>query len=232
MKQLILIRSDSTAWQEAAAESQGRDNEIDAETDPDQKQTDLDDRRLQGTLPLPLSDKGKIALKQVAQILKDYEFGTIYNSGNESSGPTAEYLADLCEVKTRKITELRELNCGLWQGLRIKDIKKRYCKAYKQWRSDPASVCPPEGEQLDNCRDRVIDALKTIFRKSKTDTVVITAAAIVAALIECLLTGKTMENIWEIADHDTVVKKFELTDRLDSDLPEALELELEVPGSR
>ncbi len=232
MKQLILIRSGSTAWQEAAAESQRRDFEIDADAEPDQKPDDLDDRRLQGTLPLPLSDKGKAALRQVADILKGYKFGTIYNSGNESSGPTAEYIADLCEIKTKKITELRELNCGLWQGLRIKDIKKRYGKAYKQWRSDPASVCPPEGEPLDDCRERVTGALKTIFRKSKTDTVVITAAAIVAALIECLLTGKTMEKIWEIADHDNVVRRFELTEKMDNDLPEALQLKPGVPDAR
>jgi len=226
MKQIILIRSGSTAWEEADA------GDIDQQS-PEGKSCccDTDDRRLQGTLPLPLSDKGKAALNDIAEILKREGVGAIYSSGNESSEPTAKYLAELCELKSRKVTDLTELNCGLWQGLRIKDIKKRYGRAYKQWRSDPLSVCPPEGEQMDDCQDRAAAALKCIVKKNKADTAVIVAAQIVAAQIESLLTGRVSGEFWDIADDSHIIKKFRLTGAYVDKIPQALLCELEVPDT-
>ena len=159
MKKLILIRSGSTAWAEAAqaellrsiagnsqtaaiADNGGADAaSIDQWTEVDICADQ--ERRLQGTLPLPLSEQGKEALSHIAEVLKRYDIQTIYSSGNESSGPTAEFLAEKCGYKTKKNPDLKEMNCGLWQGLRFKDIEKRYNNAYKQWRNSPESICPP-----------------------------------------------------------------------------------------
>ena len=142
MKKLILIISGSTAWAEADnAEIERVEDDDSQENHNDCTKAESSDaasgRRLQGTLPLPLSEQGKESLISVANILKQYDTQTIYSSGNESSGPTAEFLAELCDLKTKKNTDLKELNCGLWQGLRYRDIEKRYSNAYKQWRNDP-----------------------------------------------------------------------------------------------
>ena len=103
---------------------------------------------------------------------------------------------------------MREMDCGLWQGLRIKDIKKRYCRAYRQWRTDPTSICPPEGERVEDAWARVTKALETISRKNKTKTVALVAAPIVGALVECVLTAKPVERLWEIIDQAAAVREF------------------------
>ena len=112
MNKLILIRAGKTIWQEG--------------------QPTADESRLQGTVSLPLTEVGKKCLQKAAEILEREEIDAIYSSGNESSGPAAQYLARLCRLKTKKAPGLRELNFGLWQGLLIGEIKKRYGRAYRQ----------------------------------------------------------------------------------------------------
>jgi broad specificity phosphatase PhoE len=93
--------------------------------------------------------------------------------------------------------------------LRIKDIKNRYAKAYRQWRSDPASICPPDGETLTDAFERVTEALIKLLKK-RDETVAIVAAPIVAALIECAITREPLENLWQIVDQGKNVKSFTL----------------------
>ena len=196
MNKLILVKAGSTAWQEADAGP--------------------DDQRLQGIVPLPLSDPGKNALEEIGAQLQrektvsENTLDCLYSSGNESSGPTAEYLAQLCHLKKRKISSLCELDCGLWQGLRIAEIKKRYGKAYRQWRNDPTSVCPPQGESVQDAFARVKKSLGIIDKKSRQKTIIIVAAKMVAALIECCLIEKELKLLWEIADEQPPLRCFEL----------------------
>ena len=112
-------------------------------------------------------------------------------------------------MKTRKRPELRELDCGLWQGLQVGEISKRFGKTYRQWREDPTSVCPPSGEQVLAAYERVTDGLEALDRKHRHETVVVVAARIVGALIEGYLTGMGLERLWEIVDRDEPLRVFE-----------------------
>ena len=147
MYKLILIRAGNTPWQE--------------------RQPTADESRLQGTVSLPLTEQGKQSLQKIAQILQEEKIDSLYSSGNESSGPTAEYLARLCQIKTKKVPGLRELDFGLWQGLRITEIKKRFGRAYRQWRADPTSVRPPQGESVPETYDRVCRSLCSLNKKNR-----------------------------------------------------------------
>ena len=229
MKKLILIISGSTAWAEAdlAENEQSEGKKTSDSASQAETAENASERRLQGTLPLPLSEQGKDALGAVAEVLKHYDAQTIYSSGNESSGPTAAHLAELCNYKNKKNTDLKELDCGLWQGLRFKDIEKRYSNAYKQWRNDPESICPPDGELFADCRERIESALLSIIKKSKSQTIVIVVAEIAAAIIECLLTDKISKDFWDVADSNSQIRIFELSEAEKGTLPKACPVKTE-----
>lgn len=234
MNKIILVRAGNTAWEETLPENCSQ-TAVTKENAISEGSSGLknDQQRLQGTLSLPLSDAGKDALKKVASLLQCEEVAIIYSSGNESSGPTAEYLADLCHLKTRKVTRMHELDCGLWQGLRIKDIKQRYGRAYRLWREDPAAVCPPEGETVVEAFKRVEESLKAIAKKNKNGTAVaIVAAPVVAAIIECLLTGRSLEDFWSVSDKNEPVKKVILNDTLVNGVPQGHLVDFDTPQCR
>ncbi len=190
MNKLILIRAGGTPWQQGLPTA--------------------DESRLQGTVPLPLTEQAQEALHQFCDCVQRENVQVIYSSGNESSGPTAQFFADKCSLKTKKIPQLRELDCGLWQGLRISEIKNRYGRAYKQWRSDPTSVKPPQGEGLEEAAQRVQKALQDITDKNRGKTIVIVAALFVAAIIECLLTETSLDDIWPLVERDVALHVFAL----------------------
>ena len=197
MKKLILVRAGSTAWEDAS------------NRDEDGSALSPEDQRLQGTIPLPLCQDGMEALKEIAPVLLKEGAEIIYSSGNESSGPTAEYLAKICHLKNKKIPELGELDCGLWQGLMIKEIKNRFERAYRQWLSDPTSICPPQGESVTSASERICRALLLLQNKNNDKTVVIVGAKIVAALIECILTDSGLNQIWHFYDQPVPFRIFE-----------------------
>jgi broad specificity phosphatase PhoE len=188
MKKFIIIRSGLTAW----------DEEIGS---PDQ-------RRIQGTLPLPLSGAGNALLDGLAQQLMSEPTDCLYSSGNESAGPTAACLARLTGWKTRKIDELTEVDCGAWQGLQIQEIKKRFARAWRQWRHDPQSACPPQGERLADALDRMNQALVRIEKKHRDDTVVVVAGRIACGLLECALTQCPINQVWEFVSQEQSMRTF------------------------
>jgi len=190
MKKLIIVRAGSTDWQSDLPTA--------------------DESRIQGTVPLPLSQEGKETLRNIAEVVQRENPDRLYSSGNESSGPTAEFLAHLCRLKPKIIPSLHELDCGLWQGLRIAEIKKRYGRAYKQWCADPTSVRPAQGESLAEASLRIEQALREIQEKNHNKTVVVVAALIVAALIECILTGTPLNQLWHIAQNHKNIRIFHL----------------------
>ena len=200
MEKLILIRAGDTTWQEG--------------------QPTADESRIQGTVPLPLTEQAKKSLQKIAAVLLKEDVDCLYSSGNESSGPSAEFLAQLWQIKTKKIPNLRELNFGLWQGLRIVEIKKRYGRAYKQWLTDPTSIRPPQGESVLEAYERVAQSLHNLYKKNRDKTVVIVAAFVVAALIECLITEKSLGQLWQIAEQHDNLHIFDLSDRRGLHLPE------------
>jgi len=196
MRKLILVRAGSTAWEE----------EFPA---PASDTCPADERRLQGTIPLPLTTAGKQALSDIAATVRLQRSTVLYSSGNESSGPTAACLAELCHLKAKKVVSLRELDCGLWQGLQIKDIKQRFGRTYRQWRSDPTTVCPPKGESIDHALQRVTESIQLLGKKNPDEVVTLVAAPIISGLIECVLTGKELDQLWAIVDRSPVVRVFE-----------------------
>jgi broad specificity phosphatase PhoE len=188
MKKILIVRAGSPAWKE--------------------------EDRLQGTLPLPISESGKEVLNRISSLLREEGVDCLYSSGNESSGPTSQYLSELCGFKTKKHPGLRELDCGLWQGLRIHEIKKRFGSSYKQWRMDPTGFTTPQGEAMLAAYERVKEAVSHITKKSRSKPIAIVAGQIVSALIECYLTQGDPKYVWQLVDQGAPVKIIEFANRV------------------
>lgn len=179
MRKLILVRAGASAWDEQ--------------------------KRLQGIVSLPLCDAGKEALRPVAQEIEALSPDVLFSSGNESAGPTAEWLGTLCGLKPRKLVGLHEMDCGMWQGLREEEIRRRFGTAYREWRHDPGLLAPPQGESLAEVWERVRAGLAELRRKNRGKVVVLVAARIVSALIECAVRGVEPRLFWQVLEQMPVM---------------------------
>ena len=154
--------------------------------------TDFDaDRRLVGRLDLPPNERGEEQNAELVDLVRGLHL-TFLLCGE--GGPGEECAADLGDrlnlsVKVRG--DLCNLDQGLWEGLTVDDVNRRYPKLAKAWHDAPETVCPPEGESVGEALARVRAALAKPLKKGRTFGVV--AADPLASLIETAVTGEAPE---------------------------------------
>lgn len=165
--------------------------------------TDWDDAgRLQGDTDLPLSDCGRDAFAaRVAQVATgaDHDaLDVVLHGPDECSGQSGRILAAQLGVRARQIEDFREMDLGLWEGMRESELLERHPTVYKQWRADPTAVTPPDGDTLADTEARVLNALRRSLEKSGRGGVALVLRPISLGLVRCWLTGRPLEDLWEV----------------------------------
>lgn len=169
MLQIVLIRPGSTAF-----DSEGR---------------------IQGTLDVPLSEAGTEQVEAICGELADAGIEIIYSSPCQSSLETAEGIAKALGVKYKEVEKLRNLDHGLWQGMRLDEVKRKQPRVFKQWQEHPETVCPPEGEMVDQARQRVEAVLAKLVKKHKQGVVGIVLPEPLASLAQAQLSHQALPEL-------------------------------------
>jgi broad specificity phosphatase PhoE len=145
--------------------------------------------RVQGILDVPLSDRGRAEVAELADRLagNGVAIEALYCGPGESVVRTAETVARALGLRVRRLEELRNLDQGLWQGLQIDEIRRRNLKLFRQWQEDPRTVCPPLGETVESAQARIASALKPILKKHRDEAIGLVVAEPIARLVSCFL---------------------------------------------
>jgi broad specificity phosphatase PhoE len=173
---VLLIRSGATEWDERAY--------------------------LPGVADLPLCDRERDTFCIDGDFVVPGQVCGVLSAGDEASVQTAGLAADALKCKAKKCTGLGDVDLGLWQGLRIDELKERTPKVYRQWMEDPLSLNPPEGESLREARDRLIEQLiKAVEKTAKgvkngVPTVAVVLRPIALALVRSRLLGDSRLAGW------------------------------------
>lgn len=144
-------------------------------------------QRIQGSLDVPLSERGRAEATRLAVRMSDAKLDALYSAPCASAMETAATLGRALRLRVRKVEELRNLDHGLWQGLRLDEVKQRHLRLYRQWQDEPRCVCPPCGEALDDALDRVRAALRGITRRHRDGRIGLVAPDPIAQLIASCL---------------------------------------------
>jgi broad specificity phosphatase PhoE len=161
--------------------------------------THYDDQgRIQGTLDIPLNDQGSLKAQQLGDDLRSLGISTIYSSPCHAAWQTASIIAEALDVKLKKAEELQNVDHGLWQGMLIDDVKRKHPKVFRQWQEQPEAVCPPEGETVGDAGERCKTFISKVLRKNKAATVALVASEPLASVIQSMLTGTPLGDIWKI----------------------------------
>ncbi len=165
MTQVVLIRPGATAYDEQ--------------------------NRVQGILDIPLSERGRVEVAQLAADLpanlQGLALSALYCGPGESVVRTAEAVGKVLGLRPKRLDDLRNLDQGLWQGLQIDEIKRRNLRVFRQWQDDPLTVCPPLGETVEDALERIRAALKPLFKRHQGETIGLVVGEPLAQLIACHL---------------------------------------------
>ena len=163
--------------------------------------TDWDEQEyLPGVADLPLCDRDREELRFDPAVVGGVPVSSVISAGDEASTETAEIVAKALGVRSKKCVGLGDVDLGLWQGLRMHELRERTPKVYRQWQEDPLSLIPPEGETLRAARDRLVDQLMRSIEKAarggKDQSVAVVLRPIALALVRSKLLGDASVAVW------------------------------------
>jgi len=158
--------------------------------------------RLQGILDIPLSERGQ---REIARMLPKLEkslasspLAALYCGPAENVSRTAEIVGKALGIRPKRIDEFRNLDQGLWQGLQIDEIKRRNTKLFRQWIDDPETICPPQGETVENAMGRIKAAFRPLLRRHHDEAIGLVVGEPLARMVACYL---KCESLVQLDDH-------------------------------
>jgi probable phosphoglycerate mutase len=141
--------------------------------------------RIQGSLDLPLNLRGRAEVHDIVDQLQGLPLQCIYTSPSEPAHSTAAAIGDNLGIPVKESDDLRNVDQGLWEGLQIDEIRRKYPKVFKQWEDAPETICPPEGEPIPTVIERVRKALRKPMKRKLSFAIV--ASEPLATLISCIV---------------------------------------------
>jgi probable phosphoglycerate mutase len=160
--------------------------------------TDYDEQgRIQGTLDIPLNERGAAAVQRVSDELRGQNIAALYAPPGKAAWQTATAISAALGVRARRIKQFQNLDHGLWQGLLIDDVKRKQPKVYRQWQEQPDIICPPEGEMLAHARERVQTAINKLLKKHKNEVVGLVVPEPLATVLQSYLEQTDVGDLWK-----------------------------------
>lgn len=148
------------------------------------------EKRFQGKTDTKLSKKGIKQAKMLAKKLSGKNIDVIYTSSLKRTVATAkEMLKFHKKAKIIKAKELDELLWGIWEGIKLSEVKKIYPELYKKRENDRFNFKIPKGESLRMLQSRVKKFLHRIMPKSKHKSVLIVSHLNVSRVLIGILMG-------------------------------------------
>jgi len=183
MTRLILIRAAQTDWQ-----AQGR---------------------LVGDTDLTLNAVGRQQAAADRRAVAETGAQGIHCGTEEATRQTAAIVAEALGLKPKASKDFREMNLGHWEGLTVEDFRERFAKVYRQWRSDPLSVEPPEGESVLAVAARQEKGLEKILRRNGGATLVLVLGGFAYAVARCHFEDGGYIHFWDYVDSEEHRHSFE-----------------------
>lgn len=152
--------------------------------------------RFQGHKDSDLTDKGVLAAELLADRIEEIELDYIISSPLMRAYSTAEIVRGSKDVEIIKHDGLKEINLGVFEGMSFADIKKEHPKLLDLIESDPINNRYPNGENLREFYNRVVDAFKDIIENYRNKTTLIVAHGGTIKCIEAYIRKFKLDSDW------------------------------------
>ncbi|HVD01103.1 MAG TPA: histidine phosphatase family protein [Candidatus Dormibacteraeota bacterium] len=152
--QLILVRHGSSTWN--------------------------DERRIQGQLDPPLSEKGRDQAHRLGARFRGVDVVGFYSSDLQRAVATAAAIAEELGREPELLPALREVALGEWEGLNRDEVVARYPEQWERWRQQPLWDIVPGGEGAEAFERRVAGVIDELTaRHSQGRVIVVTHAGVI-----------------------------------------------------
>jgi broad specificity phosphatase PhoE len=178
------------------------------------------DRRLQGTIDLPLSEVGIKEAKANVAAIRDLGVQCIVCSTARRAYETAQLYGASLELPIHTSPRLRELDHGQWEGRIAKELLLHPDSGYAKWLSDPGCIPIPGGsESVQAAQQRAAEAIRDAALSFRGESVLVIGHKHINALLMCALLNEPLTTFGSHLVEDTLphVLAADAVERLRSD---------------
>lgn len=152
-----------------------------------------------GVTDVSLSQNGYLQAGLIKRKLEKEPIGKIYTSDFSRAVETAKAINLPHKVELEIVAGLCEINFGLWEGLSFSEIRTRYKEQFERWMEGAMDFRFPEGETLEEVRQRVIGVLTRIKMEPGGKDVAIVGHGGPIKIILCEVLNLDLSNFWKIS---------------------------------
>ncbi len=175
--------------------------------------------KFQGQIDVPLNDNGRSQSRLAQEFLKDIKFDFAFSSPMLRPKETAEIiLRSHPQIELQLLDGLREIGHGLWEGKLETQIEQTYPGELERWRTVPQEVQMPEGENLEQVRDRSIEAWQQIVTYAllqQLQTGLVVAHDATNKVLLCHVLGLDNQYFWNFRQGNGAVSVIDYPQGLD-----------------
>jgi broad specificity phosphatase PhoE len=174
--------------------------------------------RLAGDTDLPLNEQGHRQAVAFGEAIASFQPSAVHGGPEKATKQTATIIANELRLKAKTVKDLREMDLGHWEGLTKEEFRERFSKVYKQWRSSPASIEPPEGEAVAEVATRLQRGVRKILKRAEGGAIVLALGQFAFAILRCEIEDGDFNQFWDYVDGEA---HWHVMDMPANGLPEA-----------
>jgi len=145
--------------------------------------------RVQGWSDPRLSRAGLAQGEAVARRLAALPLARLYTSPLRRAAQTARVIAEASETSARPVAEFREIGLGVWEGMPVWSLRRRYPTLYETWLRTPSKAQIPQGEGIARFRRRVAAAFRMVLEETPAGAtaVIVTHGGVIRVIVAAVL---------------------------------------------
>jgi len=172
--------------------------------------------RFRGRIDIALDPVGIRQAEATAKRLASWSIAAIYSSPLQRAWHTADILARECNRVTQLLPGVIDINYGDWHGLSPEEAASKDPSLFSLWLTSPHLVRFPNGESLNDVRERSAAALKGLIDMYTNETVVVVSHKVVCQIMILDLLGLDTSFFWRITQDVCAINVFEVRDGIPS----------------
>lgn len=149
-----------------------------------------------GQLDPELTEKGVRQAEEAKEVLRDFHYDEIYVSDLVRARDTARILNHR-ELEVIETERLRELNFGIFEGLKYDEILEKYPEEEALWREQWQDYDYENGESVRELQKRAVEFVEEKIEEDK-DILVVAHWGVINCVLSHYLTGG-LEGYWKFA---------------------------------
>ena len=152
-----------------------------------------------GQTDSPLSELGFVQAARTAEyVTANYRVDKVYASDLSRAYHTGKAVADRLGLEVIPDKDLRELNLGIWENVRFKEMYDRGEQFFLDWEEKIGRMVCPGGEAVAELQKRAVEAIDRIARENEGKTVAVASHAATIRSIQCFFEGKTLDEMKDV----------------------------------